>query len=255
MQILLCNDDGIHSAGLVSLAAELIRMGDVYVAAPDTERSAASSALTLATPLRARKVDFPVKVKSVWAISGTPADCAKIALANLMEHRPDLVVSGINRGPNLSVDIFYSGTVGAAFEGAFKGIRSFALSLDSFDPDAFYETAASWGGRCIRKLIELNADPGRVYNINVPNLGPENIKGVKITRAGNVDYREKYDHRVDPYGRSYYWIKGSPEIVDKNQECDIVAVRDGYVSITPLKPDLTDLCLFEKLEKSDIFSL
>ncbi|MEW6708925.1 MAG: 5'/3'-nucleotidase SurE [Candidatus Riflebacteria bacterium] len=255
MQILLCNDDGIHSAGLASLAAELIKMGDVYVAAPDTERSAASSALTLATPLRARKVDFPVKVKSAWAISGTPADCAKIALANLMEHRPDLVVSGINRGPNLSVDIFYSGTVGAAFEGAFKGIRSFALSLDSFDPDACYETAASWGGRCIRKLIELDADCGRVYNINIPDLGPEKIKGVKITRAGNVDYREKYDHRVDPYGRSYYWIKGSPEIIDKNPECDIVAVRDGYVSITPLKPDLTDFCLFEKLEKSDVFSL
>jgi 5'-nucleotidase len=247
MQILLCNDDGISAPGLIAMARRLTELGDVYVAAPDTERSAASNALTLAHPLRARPVDLAVPVKAAWAISGTPADCAKIALANLMQQTPDLVISGINRGPNLSVDIFYSGTVAAAFEGAFKGIRSFAVSLDNFSADACYEAAADWGLRCVRRLLELPIEAGRVYNINIPGIDPRQINGVKITRSGLVDYRENYDHRVDPYGRSYYWIKGNPEIVDPSPECDIVAVKAGYVSITPLKPDLTDFRLFELL--------
>jgi 5'-nucleotidase len=145
------------------------------------------------------------------------------------------------------VDIFYSGTVAAAFEGAFKGIRSFAVSLDNFSADACYEAAADWGLRCVRRLLELPIEAGRVYNINIPGIDPRQINGVKITRSGLVDYRENYDHRVDPYGRSYYWIKGNPEIVDPSPECDIVAVKAGYVSITPLKPDLTDFRLFELL--------
>ena len=253
MQILLCNDDGINSTGLIAIAKRLRGLGDIFVAAPDSERSAASSALTLAHPLRAREVAFPVEVQKAWAISGTPADCAKIALSTLMQNLPDVVVSGINRGPNLSVDIFYSGTVAAAFEGAFRGIPSFAVSLDSFAADASYETAAHWGCACIEKIMARSAEPGRVYNINVPAVDSDQIKGVKVTRAGRIDYREKYDHRVDPYGRSYYWIKGNPEIVDHNPECDIVAVKDGFVSLTPLKPDLTDFHLFEKLGDARIF--
>lgn len=253
MQILLCNDDGISATGIIALAKLLVEMGDVYVAAPDTERSAASNALTLAHPLRARQIDFPVPVKSAWAISGTPADCAKIALANLVPAKPDLVISGINRGPNLSVDIFYSGTVAAAFEGAFKGIKSFAVSLDNFNADACYEAAADWGVRCIKKLLDAPIESGRVYNINVPGIAPDQIKGVKITRAGLVDYREIYDHRLDPYGRSYYWIKGNPEIIDPSPECDIVAVKAGFVSITPLKTDLTDFDLFARLRDVTAF--
>lgn len=249
MRILLCNDDGIGAPGIVALAEKLSEIGTVYVAAPDQERSAASNSLSLSKPLRVRKVDFPVAVESAWSISGTPADCAKIALTTLMTEKPDLVVSGINRGPNLAVDVFYSGTVAAAFEGAFKGILSFAVSLEDFSAEASYDVAADWATRCIKTIVESDAPTGRVYNINVPGAQADKIKGIKITKSGKVDYRETFAHRLDPYGRSYYWMHGLPHIVDNNEDFDIVAVKNGYVSITPLIPDLTDHASYENLQK------
>jgi 5'-nucleotidase len=237
---LLCNDDGIYAPGIIALARELCRIGQVWVVAPDTERSAASNSLTLSHPLRVKEISFSEPVEKAFAVSGTPADCAKIALTHLLAQRPDVVVSGINRGPNMCVDIFYSGTVAAAFEGAFKGILSVEVSLDSYKSDADYSVAANWGARCVRHLGESAVPGSRVYNINVPDLPEEQIRGIKVTRSGHIDYREIYDHRLDPNGRSYYWIQGRPEIVDKSSDCDVVAVRDGFVSITPLRPDLTD---------------
>ncbi len=247
MYILLCNDDGINAPGIVALADALAALGQVTVVAPDMERSAASNSLTLSQPLRVREVSFPGRVEKAFAVSGTPADCAKIALANLLEVRPDVVVSGINRGPNLCVDIFYSGTVAAAFEGAFKGLPAFAVSLDSYHADADYSTAAKWGAECVRRLMAAQVRGGLVFNINVPDLPDEKVKGIKITRAGKVDYREAYDHRRDPNGKSYYWIQGWPEIVDNSPECDIVAVKNGFVSLTPLQPELTDFSAMEGL--------
>ncbi|HAE41085.1 MAG TPA: 5'/3'-nucleotidase SurE [Candidatus Riflebacteria bacterium] len=247
MRILLCNDDGIYAPGLTALAKELCCFGQVTVVAPDAERSAASNSLTLAHPLRVREVSFPAPVEKAFAISGTPADCAKMGLSTLLDEKPDLVVSGINCGPNMCVDIFYSGTVAAAFEGAFRGIRSVSVSLDTYSSKEDFSTAARWALRCIRLLVEKNVEPARVYNINVPCIADSEIKGIKLTRTGKIDYREEYDHRRDPYGRSYYWIKGSPEIVDSSAECDIVAVKAGYVSVTPLQPDLTDFVSLNSL--------
>ena len=249
MQILLCNDDGITAPGIIALAGALSELGQVTVVAPDVERSAASNSITLSHPLRVKEVKFPAPVAKAFAVSGTPADCAKIALANILGFRPDVVVSGINRGPNLCVDIFYSGTVAAAFEGAFKGIPSFAVSLDSYNADADYSVAAEWGARCVRQFIAAGAPSARVYNINVPALPSEKIAGMRLTRTGKIDYREVYDHRLDPNGRSYYWIQGWPEIGDSSPDCDIVAVRDGYVSVTPLQPDLTDFSAINELKK------
>lgn len=249
MQILLCNDDGISAPGIIALAGALAGLGQVTVVAPDVERSAASNSITLSHPLRVKEVKFPAAVEKAFAVSGTPADCAKIALANLLGSRPDVVVSGINRGPNMCVDIFYSGTVAAAFEGAFKGIPSFAVSLDSYNADADYSVAAEWGSRCVRQLFELGAPPAKVYNINVPALPASQIAGLKLTRAGKVDYREVYDHRLDPNGRSYYWIQGWPEIKDESPECDMVAVKSGFVSLTPLQPDLTDFSTMNALKQ------
>ncbi|MDD2998045.1 MAG: 5'/3'-nucleotidase SurE [Erysipelotrichia bacterium] len=252
MRILLCNDDGINASGIVALASSLLRLGNVTVVAPDGERSAASNSLTLSHPLRVKEVPFPVKVDRALAISGTPADCVKIAIANLMEERPDVVVSGINRGPNMCVDIFYSGTVAAAFEGAFKGILSLSVSLDSYNSDADYSVAAEWAAKCLERLYEAAVPAANVYNINVPALPADEIKGLKFTRAGRIDYREIYDHRRDPNGRSYYWIQGNPEIIDKSPECDVVAVKDGYVSLTPLQPELTNFACLKILSEKKL---
>lgn len=254
MRILICNDDGINAPGITALASELCSLGSVTVVAPDSERSAASNSLTLAQPLRAREVSFPAPVEKAFAVSGTPTDCAKIGLSTLLAEKPDLVVSGINAGPNMCVDVFYSGTVAAAFEGAFRGILSVSVSLDSYSPRAGYTVAARWALRCIKMLIDKKVEPALVYNINVPSLAKDEIKGVKLTRTGKIDYREKYDHRSDPQGRSYYWLKGSPEIVDNSPECDIVAVKAGFVSITPLKPDLTDMVAYKALAEQLVFS-
>lgn len=248
MRILLCNDDGISATGIIELARSLCEIGKVWVVAPDSERSAASSSLTLSHPLRVKEIAFPVPVEKAFAVTGTPVDCAKIALSTLLPAKPDVVVSGINRGPNMCVDIFYSGTVAAAFEGAFKNILSVAVSLDSYNADADYRVAAAWGARCVKELKEAGAPTARVYNVNIPDLPAEKIKGLRITRSGEIDYREIYDHRVDPNGRSYYWIQGQPEIVDNDENCDIVAVRAGYVSMTPLYPGLTDFAGIKSLK-------
>ncbi len=247
MNILLCNDDGIQASGIISMAKQLSKIGKVTVAAPDSERSAASNSLTLSSPLRVQKTDFPAEVENAYAISGMPADCAKIALSTLLETKPDIVVSGINRGPNMCVDVFYSGTVAAAFEGAFKGILAFSVSLDSFDSGADFDLAAERAAKTIKKLFDQKVPTGHVYNINLPNIPADELKGTKITRQGKVDYREKYIRREDPYGKPYYWIQGNPEIVDEDDDCDIVAVKKGFISITPLKITLTDFSLKEKL--------
>lgn len=253
MRILVCNDDGINSRGLITLAAELAKIGEVTVVAPDTERSAASNSLTLSQPLRVIESIMPESGCKGYAVSGTPTDCAKFALVNLLPEKPDLLVSGINRGPNMCVDVFYSGTVAAAFEGAIKGVLSMAVSLDSFNGDADFSHAAKWAVTCAKTLSEAVLPANIVYNINVPDLPFEQIKGVKITRTGVVDYQEIYEKRLDPNGRAYYWIRGNPIIVDRSENCDIVAVKDGYLSITPLKTDLSCLKNGKDLISASLF--
>jgi 5'-nucleotidase len=249
MNILLANDDGINAPGLITLARALTQLGNLYISAPDSERSAASNSITLAVPLRARKVDFPVHNTIAYAVSGTPADCVKIALSTLFKDKIDLVVSGINKGSNMCVDIFYSGTVAAAFEGAFKNILSVAVSLNSYDINEDYSPASEWAIKCIRTLIKSDVSKDKVYNINVPAIPAEEIKGLKITRSGTVDYFEKYEQRLDPNGHSYYWINGSPKVIDNDENTDVVAVKNGYVSLTPLKIDLTDNNMIESLNE------
>ncbi len=240
MRILLCNDDGISSPGIVEMARQLSEIGKVWVVAPDQERSAASNSLTLSHPLRVKQFPFPVNVEAALAVSGTPADCAKFALANVFKDKPDMVVSGINRGPNMGVDVFYSGTVAAAFEGAFKGISSFAVSLDSFSATADFSIAAKWAANLIKQIATTQGAAARVYNINVPAIEDSLIKGVCVTRTGKIDYAESYHEREDPNGKPYYWVCGNPRILDSALEFDVGAVKSGFVSVTPLGIDLTD---------------
>ena len=254
MRILICNDDGIHFPGIVALAKAMTVLGEVYIFAPDVERSAASNALTLGMPLRVKEVPFEIPGVKAFSTSGTPADCAKLGIDYFEPEKPDLVVSGINKGPNMCCDIMYSGTVAAAYEGAYAEILSLAVSLNSYSADVDYNTAAEWAVKCTKRLMDSNADKRYVYNINVPNLPADQIKGLKVTKMGFVEYRGGYEKRVDPYGKPYYWVNGKPVVIDKNSECDNNSVADGFVSLTPLTRDYTAYELVNKL-KEDFGSL
>jgi len=250
MHILISNDDGIMAKGIVALAEALLPLGHVSVAAPNRERSACSHSLTLEHPLRATPVHFPVPVHNAWAISGTPSDCVKLAVGQLLKESPDVVVSGINKGANMSVDVFYSGTAAAAMEGAFAGFPAFAFSLASYDPNSDFTGAARWARECLKQIMASGPEKGIMYNINVPALPERDIKGLRITRMGHVRYRESFECRRDPNGKPYYWLSGDPEILDQSPECDIVAVREGYVSLTPIRAEMTDFALFERMAGS-----
>ncbi len=252
MQILICNDDGVHFPGIVALAKVMSTLGEVYIFAPDIERSAASNALTLGLPLRAKEVPFEVNGVKAFAISGTPADCAKLGIEFFAPKKPDLIVSGINKGPNMCCDIMYSGTVAAAYEGAYADILSLAVSLNSYSTDSDYSVAANWALRCVKKLIEIKADKTYVYNLNVPNLSDSEIKGLKITKMGFVEYRGGFEKRIDTFGKPYYWVNGKPFVIDKNPDCDNNAVSDGYVSLTPLTRDYTAYKIIDKLKDINI---
>jgi len=230
-RILVTNDDGIYSEGIRKLATALREVGDVVIVAPDREQSAASHALTLNRPLRLLQIE-----EHEWIVDGTPTDCVNLAVLYLFrEQRPNIVVSGINFGPNLGDDVTYSGTISAAFEGALLGIPSIALSAligehFSFDP------CAEFAVELAEEILETGWDPGIVLNVNFP---VEAFKGVRVTKLGKRIYSEGVIERLDPRGRKYFWIGGEPPIWHEGEGTDFQAVQHGFVSITPLHLDLT----------------
>jgi len=239
-RILLTNDDGIYSAGILALHKRLRSLGEVTVVAPDAERSAQGHAITLSLPLRVNEARRDGKFFG-YAISGTPADCVKIALISIMRNkRPDLIISGLNRGPNLGVNVLYSGTVSGATEGAILGVPSFAVSLTSFKWENF-QAAVDFTHKLAKMMLEKKLPVNTLLNVNVPALPKSKIKGVKITRQGmSTFYKEDYDRREDPNKRVYYWLCSYKADVSGEEVVDAVAVRDGYISITPLHYDMTD---------------
>jgi 5'-nucleotidase len=229
-RILVTNDDGIYSEGLRKLAAACRALGDVIIVAPDREQSAASHALTLNRPLRLLEIE-----KDEWIVDGTPTDCVNLAVLKLMkDHRPDLVVSGINFGPNLGDDVTYSGTISAAFEGALLNIPSIAFSA-LVGPHFSFDRCAAFAGELTRIALERHRDPRIVLNVNFP----VEFTGVRITRLGRRIYSEGVIERLDPRGRKYYWIGGDPPVWSPEEGSDFDAVQEGLISITPLHLDLT----------------
>jgi len=236
--ILLCNDDGIHAPGISVLHKAVRHLGDLRVVAPDVERSAAGHAITLSEPIKST----PVEKNGLFfgdAIGGTPADCIKLSVCALMkEAPPDLVLSGINLGSNTGISVIYSGTVSAATESVILGIPGVAFSLCTYvDPQ--WEMAEWVVAELIEKLIKNPLPPGILLNVNLPNLPYEKIKGIRITRMGRSRFIEEFHKRLDPQGRTYYWLDGALEVHDEGDDVDIHAVRDGYVSITPIHLDFT----------------
>jgi len=249
MRILISNDDGIHARGLRVLVESVSSLGEVVVVAPDRERSATGHSITVHRPLRAKKTRIPGFEGQSWAVDGTPADCVKLAIEDLLADPPDLVLSGINLGPNLGTDVLYSGTVSAAMEGVINGFPAVAVSLASY----CYQDFSPSGGfirKLIPRLVQARLPRNMLLNVNVP--GTERPLGVKITRLGNRRYVNIFEKRTDPRGRVYYWLAGEPLETEEGEEggcgTDVDAVKNNYISITPLQLDLTDYASIEKLK-------
>ena len=237
MKILLTNDDGIHAPGLISLHRELSEDYDLSVVAPESEMSAVGHSITLASPLRVREV-YKNGAFFGYGVNGTPADCVKIAVQEILKSPPDIIISGINMGANVGVNVLYSGTVSAATEGAFLGINSAALSLDSRkDPD--FRFSAHFSREIIRFIAKNGLMKGTALNVNIPAVPEEKIKGVSITHQGIGRYKESFERRIDPRGNVYYWLSGETPVEEENPDADVNALKDAKITITPVTYDLT----------------
>jgi 5'-nucleotidase len=259
--ILISNDDGIFALGVRTLANTLAEAGhQVTVVCPDRERSATGHGLTIHQPIRAEEVDsiFHSDV-TAWSCSGTPADCVKFALSAVLNEHPDFVFSGINHGPNLGTDVLYSGTVSAAMEGALEGIPSVAFSLASFTGSEF-QTAADFALKLLKQLATTEFSKSPLLSVNVPSVDASEITGVLVTRQGLRRYIEKFEKRLDPRGKNYYWLVG--EIIEDIEQpedinlpphilTDVQAIRDRYITITPLQYNLTDATVVKHLYSKD----
>ncbi|MBU2548586.1 MAG: 5'/3'-nucleotidase SurE [Proteobacteria bacterium] len=237
MNILLTNDDGIHAPGLAALVRTLASEHEVFVAAPEYEQSAVGHAITLADPIKVKPISKNGEFFG-YALGGTPADCVKLASCELMDRRPDLVVSGINLGANVGINLLYSGTVSAATEAAILGLPALAISLDTFrDPD--FSSAADLARRLAAKLPELAIPPGVSLNVNVPALPAAEIKGLAWARQGQTPFGERFTRRIDPRGNVYYWRGSERSTQAARPDSDYALLAQGYATITPLRHDLT----------------
>jgi 5'-nucleotidase len=245
MKILLTNDDGIYAKGIEVLHEQLCEDHEVLVVAPETEQSAVGHAITLADPLRVK----PINRNGVffgYAVKGTPADCVKLAINELMERPPGLVVSGINLGANVGINVIYSGTVSAATEGTILGVPAIAVSINTFrDPD--FEPAARFVRLLTRQVEKYGLPPHTSLNVNVPAVPENRIRGVRVTRQGITRFVEKFDRRVDPRDNVYYWQCGSTPELEEDGDTDASALAGDYISITPIHHDLTNYDFLESL--------
>jgi 5'-nucleotidase len=239
-RILVTNDDGVRSEGIHALAKALRPLGEVVIVAPHIEASAIGHALTLRRPLRIERVET-----DVYEVDGTPTDCVNIAVAKILSGVPDVIVSGINKGYNLGDDITYSGTVSGALEGALLGVPSVAVSLERTSGTYDFEPAASAAATVASHVLRGAITPPTFLSLNVPTGKP---KGFRLTMQAKRNHVTIVDERSDPRGRAYYWIEEGENAWAPHDRSDFQAVRDGYVSVTPLQPDLTDHAALSKLE-------
>ena len=248
MNILVTNDDGIDSEGLRSLSHSFKELGEVYIVAPDRERSAVGLAITLERPLRVERVDG-----RTFSVNGTPADCVTLAIHRLVDSPPDLIVSGINNGQNLGYDIYHSGTVGAAVVGTMFGIPSMAVSIASngfggkHQNAVCYDTAAQIALKLARIVSERELPGGTLLNINVPNVPQSEIQGIEVTEHCSATYDIEIQNRLDPRGKEYYWVGGEFQGNCDRSQTDLGALLRCKVSVTPLRLDLTDYSMIKEL--------
>nr|WP_295604956.1 5'/3'-nucleotidase SurE [uncultured Terrisporobacter sp.] len=247
MNILITNDDGIYADGIIELAKSISKIANVYVVAPESQRSATGHAITIHSPIMVHKIDMGENIKS-YAISGTPADCVKVGIEGLFKDvNIDLVLSGINNGSNLGTDVIYSGTVSAALEGFILNKPSIAISYDEVNVKReIYKDASKYVVNLIENIKDkLDLLNDCILNVNIPNT---KIKGSKITKLGQRNYDNAMVEKINPFGQKYYWIGGKLMELDQDEDSDIACVKDGYISITPINIEMTNLRKFESLK-------
>lgn len=248
MRILLTNDDGINAKGIMALINELNTIAEIYVVAPDRERSGTGHSITVFDPIKAVETKIP-GIKRGWVVGGTPVDCVKLGLARLIDKKIDLVVSGINHGSNMGTDVLYSGTVSAAAEGVIMGAPAISVSLNTYRDDVDFSFTAGFTRRIIMAVMPEGIEKTTLLNINVPVLAPEHIKGIRITKLGVRNYDNMFEERRDPRGNVYYWLGGGVVEEEQHEDSDVYAVDRGFCSITPIHLDLTDYRLVEKYRR------
>ncbi len=242
--ILLTNDDGIRAQGLIILARAMERLGNIVIVAPDRDNSAASHSLTMTRPLRVKELS-----PNRYSVDGTPTDCVTLAVGKILQQKPDLVVSGINPGPNLGDDISYSGTVSAAKEGTMLGIPSLAVSLAAGEEPFFFDTAAQVAADIAQRVLQEGLPTDTLLNINVPNKGLSELTEKRITCQGRRVYDDAIKETFDPWGNKHYWIGGGTPVWSEGENTDAQAILAGAISITPLHLDLTNHQALAALQK------
>jgi 5'-nucleotidase len=245
--ILVSNDDGIDAPGLYTLVKALRKFAHVSVVAPSIQQSAIGHAITVRTPLRAHEFRRNGKLFG-YAVDGTPADSVKLAIQSLLKSKPDLVISGINDGLNTAVNVIYSGTVSAATEGTILGIPAIAVSIE-YTQKPNFEPAAKIAASLAKFVCKEGLPKDTILNVNVPSIPISKMKGIKFTKQGRSRWEDKFYQRKDPKNRDYYWLAGDMQIFDRDNDADQVALKSGYVSLTPIHFDLTHYQFLEKMQK------
>jgi 5'-nucleotidase len=241
---MLTNDDGVHAPGLKMLFQQSLDLGKTVIVAPEHDNSAASHSLTMNRPLRVREI-----AENIYTINGTPTDCVTIGIGKILPQKPDLVISGINPGPNLGDDVSYSGTVSAAIESTMLGIPSIAVSLAAESEPLHYGTAAAFVARMAKIILEKGLPKDTLLNVNVPNTASEGIEGVAFTRRGRRLYDDAIKETFDPWGRKHYWIGGGTPSFDAGEDTDSAAISVNKISITPMHLDPTNYEALKFLQK------
>lgn len=239
--ILVTNDDGITAPGLRMLVAIMKKIGEVIVVAPDSPQSGMGHAITLDSTLYSKKMNIDLDTVGIleYSCSGTPADCVKLGLQELLPKKPDICVSGINHGSNSSINVIYSGTMSAAIEAGIEGVPAIGFSLCDYSWEADFSQAEEFIYTIVTMALRHGIPKGTVLNVNIPKLEKSKLKGIKICRQAKANWKEKFDKRTNPTGKEYYWLTGEFELLDKGEDTDEWALNNGYISIVPTHFDLT----------------
>jgi 5'-nucleotidase len=245
--ILITNDDGISAPGIRALIDVMKQLGDVVIVAPDSPQSAMGHAITINNTLFINKVNFDSEVKEEYSCSGTPVDCVKLAVNEILKQKPDLCVSGVNHGSNSSINVIYSGTMSAAVEAGIEGIPAIGFSLLDYDWNADFEPIKNSIKTIASQVLENGLPEGVILNVNFPKLKEKELKGMKVCRQAKAFWKEEFDKRKTPQGKDYYWLTGEFINQDKGEDTDEWALENGYISIVPVQFDLTAHHAIQKL--------